>query len=69
MDIRNKIKSLIAQNGTTLNKVCSIVEQNRNEKVSPNNITNKLRRQTIKFNEVQDILEALGYHIEFVKNK
>lgn len=69
MDIRNEIKSLIAQNGTTLNKVCSIVEQNTREKVSPNNITNKLRRQTIKFNEVQDILDALGYHIEFVKNR
>lgn len=39
------------------------------QKISPNNITNKLRRGTIKFDEVQDILCVLGYHIEFIEDK
>jgi len=69
MDIRNEIKSIIAKKGSTLKKVCDNLEQIKNEKYSPNNITNKLRRKTIKFDEVQDILSVLNYHIEFVENK
>jgi len=68
MDVKSELKSVIAQNATTLKKVCEIIGQRKNQKVLPNNITNKLRRKTIKFDEVQEILDVLGYHIEFVKN-
>ena len=69
MDIRNEIKAIIAQNGTTLKKVCEKLSQNSGKQILGNNITNKLRRKTIKFEEIQDILEVLDYHIEFVRNK
>ena len=69
MDIRSEIKSLIAKSATTLKDVCQKLEKRNGEKISPNNITNKLRRKTIKFYEVQDILDVLDYHIEIVKNK
>ena len=69
MDIRNELKSLIAKNGTTLKKVCESLTQTTGKKYIGNNITNKLRRKTIKFEEVQDILTILDYHIEFVLNK
>ena len=39
------------------------------QKISPNNITNKLRRGTIIFDEVQDSLCGLGYNIEFIEDK
>lgn len=68
MNIRSEIKSLIAKNATTLKDVCHKLEKLTGKEISPNNITNKLRRETIKFNEVQNILEILGYHIEIVKN-
>lgn len=69
MDVRNEMKTLIAKNARTLKEICEQLEHAKNEKVSPNNITNKLRRKTIKFTEVQDILDILGYHIEFVENE
>ena len=69
MDIRNEIKSLIAKNGTTLKKICEKMSQDSGNNIAGNNITNKLRRKTIKFEEVQDILAVLGYHIEFVRNE
>ena len=69
MDVRNEIKSLIAKKAFTLKKVCDILENAKKEKISPNNITNKLRRKTIKFVEVEQILDVLGYHIEFVENQ
>lgn len=69
MDIRNELKSLIAKNGTTLKKVCDTLTQATGKSYIGNNITNKLRRKTIKFEEVQEILDVLDYHIEFVRNK
>ena len=67
MDVKNEIKSLIAKNATTLKEVCIKLESNKGTKISPNNITNKLRRKTIKFTEVADILEILDYRIDFIK--
>lgn len=52
MDVKSELKSIIARKATTLKKVCELIEQNQNRKVVPNNITNKLRRSTIKFDEV-----------------
>ena len=68
MDIRNELKSIIAKNGTTLKKVCEKLTETTGNKYIGNNITNKLRRKTIKFEEVQEMLDVLGYHIEFKRN-
>ena len=68
MDVRNEIKSIIAKKAQTLKNVCEIMTQKSNKTVMPNNITNKLRRGTIKFNEIQDMLDVLDYHIEFIPN-
>ena len=68
MEVRNELKALIAQNGATLKKVCEILTQKYGKNYIGNNITNKLRRKTIKFEEVQEILDVLGYHIEFIRN-
>ena len=68
MDIRNELKSLIAKNGTTLKKICEILTVKNGKNYIGNNITNKLRRKTIKFTEVQEILETMNYHIEFIRN-
>ena len=69
MDVKNEIKSLIAKNATTLKQVCIDIQTIKNINIKPNNLTNKFSRKTIKFSEVEDILDVLGYHIEFVKNK
>lgn len=65
MDIKNEIKSLIAKKGMTLKQVCQILSEKTGKPYSGNNITNKLRRKTIKFEEAQAILEILGYKLEY----
>ena len=50
MDVRNEIKSIIAKKALILKQVCEILEANKKVRYSPNNITNKFRRKTIKFN-------------------
>ncbi len=69
MDVKSEIKSIIAKRATTFKAVCEEVEKVTHKKVSTNNLTNKFRRKTIKFKEVEDILNILEYHIEFVENK
>lgn len=69
MDVRNELKGLIAKNGTTLKKICERLTQKTGKNIIGNNITNKLRRNTIKFHEVQEILDAMNYHIEFIRNE
>lgn len=69
MDVKYELKSIIAKKASSLKRVCELLEQSKNKKISPNNITNKLRRKTIKFEEVQEILNILDYHIEFIENK
>lgn len=69
MELRYELKSLIAKNGTTLKKVCEKLTEETGRLYVGNNITNKLRRKTIKFEEVQEILDVLGYHIEFIRNE
>lgn len=65
MDIKNEIKSLIAKRGTTLKQVCQIMSEKTGKNYTGNNITNKLRRKTIKFEEVQLIFEILEYKLEY----
>ena len=69
MDVKNEIKSIIAKQATTLKQVCIDIEAVKNIKIQPNNLSNKFKRKTIKFSEVENILDVLGYHIEFIKNR
>lgn len=64
---RQKIKSFLAMNGCTLKEV--VEKMNANHPDAPTtaqNITNKLARETIKFSEVVEIAELLGYSVEFI---
>lgn len=65
MNIREEIKVIIARRGTTLKKVCEILSSRTGKFYSYNNISNKLHRGTIKFNEVQEIFEILDYEISY----
>lgn len=54
-------------NGYTLKEV--VEKMNTNHPDTPTtaqNITNKLARETIKFSEVVEIAELLGYSVEFI---
>lgn len=63
MGAREEIKALLAKENTTMSKIA--VKLN----MSINNLSNKLRNKTIKYEEVREIADILGYNIEFVKRK
>lgn len=68
--VRKKIKAFIASNGTTLKEVVQLMnEKYPDNPITAQNITNKLARETIKFTEVMEIAEVLGYSLEFIPQK
>lgn len=67
---RQKIKSFLAMNGYTLKEVVEKMnELHPEEPTTAQNITNKLARETIKFTEVVEIADILGYSVEFIPKK
>jgi len=66
--VRNEIKAYIAKSGWTLTNI--VVEYNKNrpvdEQTTPQNISNKLTRGTIKYSEVKEIADIIGYKIEWM---
>lgn len=69
MDIRSEIKHLVSLEATTLTKVAERMSKEKGTKMQLNNLSKKLRNNTIKFSEVDAIADLLGYDIKFEKRK
>ena len=69
MKILAIIKSLIAQETTTMTKIAERLFNEKNRNLTMNNLSRKLRADTIKYVEVADIADLLGYDIHFVRRK
>lgn len=66
MDTRARIKTIITAESSTLKNI--IEEYNARHPEHPTtaqNMTNKLARQTIRFDEVAEIADILGYDVVF----
>lgn len=68
-NIRNEIKSYIAASGWSLVDIVAKMNQSRSEseQTTPQNISNKLTRGTIKYSEVKEIAEIIGYNVVWEK--
>lgn len=69
MNINQRIKILLATEATTLTKIAENLGLIKKYKVTMNNLSRKLRSETIKFTEVEMIADLLGYDLKFVKRK
>ena len=67
--IRNEIKSYIAMSGWSLVDIVGKMNESRSEqdKTTPQNISNKLTRGTIRYSEVKEIAEIIGFSINWSK--
>lgn len=67
--IRNEIKSYIAASGWSLVDIVEKMNESRSEKdhTTPQNISNKLTRGTIKYSEVKEIAEIIGFKVVWEK--
>lgn len=63
MNIKEEIKVIIARRGTTLKHICELLSEKKGKYYSYNNLSNKIRRGTIRFSEVQEIFNLLDYEL------
>jgi len=59
------IKTLTIYKGQSLRKLINKIALDKNTSACYSNFYAKLKKETIKFNEVNDIAQALGYEIIF----
>lgn len=67
MNSRETIKSLLALENITLTKVAEEMTNRTGKNYTMHNLSQKLSRKTIKFEEIILISEILGYKIKFEK--
>ncbi len=59
------VKTLTVYKGTSLRKLIAKLAQQKNISDCYSNFYAKLKKETIKFSEIADIAETLGYEIIF----
>lgn len=63
-DSRTRLKTVITAEGTTLKNVVEEINRRHPEDTTTaQNITNKLARKTIRFDEVSEIMDILDYDV------
>ena len=69
MDVRNEIKSVIVREGMSMHDLVDRLAVTHGWSPSISNFSGKLQRGTIRYSEVKDMAEVLGYDIEWVKHR
>lgn len=63
------LKSILAIEGLSLTDLAKLITENCNRSEIPQTISQKLKRGTIKYIEMEEIANLLGYDIEWIKRK
>ncbi len=69
MATRDEIKSLIAKEGYTLTKIAEEMTKISSKNYDVNGLSQKLTRNTLRYEEFKMIVKILGYEIDFKKAK
>lgn len=67
MSVKTRIKALLANEDLQIKELAEMLSQKKNITIKANSISQKLIKENMKFNEVEEILEILGYYIIFQK--
>lgn len=67
MNSRIEIKKILVERNMTLSELAKKLGENLNKDYSLNNLSGKLRKDTISFKEVDLIADILGYEIVLKK--
>ena len=65
VEAREQIKLLLGTRGMTITKLAKILTERTGEKYTISNLSAKMIRGTLSYNEVLTICDILNYEIEF----
>ena len=69
MNIRNEIKAHIVQEGTTMGEVVQKLAAVHGWSASVPNLSDKLKRGTLRYREAIELADVLGYDIVWQKRE
>lgn len=69
MSIKADVKKILFDSDITITKLAELLTEKTGKKYSQSNISQKLMRGTLKFEEAKIIGEVLGYELKYVKIK
>lgn len=67
MVYKNGLKALIIKSGYTMAQINDELNKRHNTNLGYQNFSNRLSKETFKYNEVLEILDIIGYDIQWVK--
>ncbi|MBI6875595.1 LLM class flavin-dependent oxidoreductase [Clostridium aciditolerans] len=66
MPLKEELKALIIKSGWTMTDVVNRLNEKHNRDTTVQNFSSKLIRGTLKYSEVEEVLDLIGYEIEWV---
>lgn len=69
MNVRNEIKAQIIRAGYTMQKVVDLLHDEYGWSDSVSNLSAKLQRESIRYKEVMELAEVLGYDLVWQKGR
>jgi len=69
MNIRNEIKSYITREGLTMSEVVERLADKYGWSRSVANFSDKMKRNSLRYHEILELADILGYDIKWQKRK
>ena len=69
MNVRNELKAQIVRAGTTMQQVVDLLSDEYGWSDSVSNLSAKLQRESIRYKEVLELADVLGYEIVWQKRR
>lgn len=65
MSLKNDLKGIITKQGFTIKQVNDELNRRHGTSYTAQNFSNRLRKETFSYNEVEEILNVVGYKISW----
>lgn len=69
MKLRDEIKSYIVSAGWTITKLAEELNKRNGNDYTVQNLSNKIRKESLKYSEILEIADILGYKIKWELKK
>lgn len=67
MPLKDDLKAIIIKSGWTMTSVVEELNKRHNTDTSVQNFSSKMIRGTLKYAEVEEVLDIVGYDIAWIK--
>jgi len=69
MDIKKEIRKLLIEKGVNMTDLVNLLNEKSGKQDSLQNLSGKLNRNSLKFKEVEEILDVIGYEFQIISKK